>query len=609
MPNAPIDLDAAVAAQKLESKAAAATSPKPKYNGHAANGHAPHDDVHAANGADPATHHEDADSLFLRMDELKDETSLPPGDRRTIWLVEHAAAVDALTHLGVFATTYNRSMGWTADHGIALQGSDVVISFDRGHEKHSGTIASALHDRASRLKVVDWAACWPACPRGQGIAEWIEGGAGSAAKLFAFVDRLPAWAPPPFKSQFGAVPWCDLDKPRAPYEWLIKGFLPAHETTLVYGETQTGKSFMTKDLALSVARGIPWFGMKTRQCGVIYCAFEAGKGFPHRVNGYRLHHGLSIDDNIPFVCLTRRVNLFSDEEAIKGLKSEIAYWASTFSVPLGLLVFDTVSASSTGMKENLGEEFGTYIEHARSIGTAFNAAEILIHHKPKGGESPRGSGKLEGDLETTIDVKFDPSGEKDGHGRPVRMARVMKQREGESGKEVRFILGQIETGRDEDNSAVTTCIVLPMDGTVQSEQRRQGYTINPLEASFFKALLTALNKYGRLYPEVAEVPTDMRAVAYDEVKRIYVELNPWDVPADEKDNADEIRKKHFNMLKTRLHRCRTALSHPKANVIGANKDIMWWTGRSVKGFPETQPKVLSPKKAEPLPEDIGDLIG
>lgn len=421
----------------------------------------------------------------------------------------------------------------------------------------------------------------------------------------------PVWddyeAPPkptgPYKTRFGAISWGDLDKPRAPYEWLVKGVLPAKERTIVYGEPQSGKSFLALDMAMAVARGTPFFGNKVKQAGVVYCAFEGGKGFANRVNAYRYGHEVQ-DDEVPFVTLTHDADLFGSRESVEMLTAEILHWRQKFhdelNIDLGLIVFDTVSACTPGMDENSGNDMGRFLANGRHIATAADSALMFIHHVPKGGTTPRGSGKLTGDLEAAIHVQFDTRSGVDDEGRTMRIARVSKQREGKAGGEFRFVLKSVRVGQDADGDDVFSCMVLSPGGEPVSGAAR-GFSLSPSVDEAFGVFWRALKEYGADAPPSLQLPADVRVMRWSQWRDEWAKLDS---------SADDDPVARAERIKKRMQRAGTALL--KWGVIGRSNPWVWWTGKPVRGYKDTFPKK---KKVEPAvapeadPADPLNLIG
>jgi hypothetical protein len=528
--------------------------------------------------------------------QLLEELAQDPSERAVIWMPEGEKDVETLEGLGFVATTNSGgAKNWHADHAALFEGCDIIVPVDgdKPGRERGEMIAASLHAaRAKRVRVLELPAVEDehGMPKkGSDITDWTSNG-GTKDELFKIISKLAPWQTPDpvaYPSKFGAIPMARIWDEAEPYEWLIKGILPMRERVLIYGEPQSGKSFFALDLAMAVARGADLRGCKTRKAGVIYCAFEGGKGFRNRVKGYFLGHDLPRDPNVPFVILTRDADLFGSEDVVKDMIEEIKHWVTTMDVPLGLIVFDTISACTPGMNENAGEEIGRFLGHARQIGQETEATIMLVHHKPKQGDTPRGSGKLTGDLETTIEIGFPPDGAHDENDRPIRIMKIKKQRESEAGKEHRFVLRKIDVAKDSDGDGITTCICLPPGG-VERPKAAMGFALRAgNETILVRSLLDALSSHGIVPPDGYldargnPLPSGIRVVKISEVKKAYMAA---DIGHDD-DDAEGTKalarvNKAINRDGGRLR------SH---GVINWHIPFMWWTGKVIRDMKETHP--------------------
>lgn len=71
--------------------------------------------------------------------------------------------------------------------------------------------------------------------------------------------------------------------PQLDQSYLVKGWLARGAVSMLYGPSNTGKSFLALDIAYHVAKGVPWGGRRVRQGNVLYVAAEGGSGFNNRV--------------------------------------------------------------------------------------------------------------------------------------------------------------------------------------------------------------------------------------------------------------------------------------------------------------------------------------
>lgn len=368
---------------------------------------------------------------------------------------------------------------------------------------------------------------------------------------------------PPYVPKFGPIVWPDTFKPAQSYPWLVKGLIPDGEAVLKYGATQTGKSFSTQHLAFCVARGLPFFGHRVRRAGVIYCAFEGGKGFRRRQLAYAQEHGLTADSDIPMTVLTRRADLFSNDVDFDALCLEVDHYGSVLSQELGLIVLDTWSAATPGVDENAAKDVSKVRQRIMKIVDRFRCAVVVVHHKPASSDKPRGHTSLSADFETTIDVDWDGDA-RDDKGRRIRRAKLAKQREGEIDIEWRFVLAPVKLGVDEHGDEIVSCVVQDPEGGEQAAHGgKLSRPLSPDARVALSALRDAINDNGEAPISAMGLPRQILSVVRYEFWRRAVVGKLFE--PDEDVTSDKARK--------RISRIGTELLDRK--VIGRANPFVW----------------------------------
>src|SRR5438093_654687 len=99
-----------------------------------------------------------------------------------------------------------------------------------------------------------------------------------AAKDLVRIGRNVA-ATTPATDDLGLTPLNELlNEPAESHEWIVEGRLPAGGFGGIFGKPKGGKSTLARTLAVAVARGTPWLGMRTTPGPVIYLALEEKRG-------------------------------------------------------------------------------------------------------------------------------------------------------------------------------------------------------------------------------------------------------------------------------------------------------------------------------------------
>lgn len=227
--------------------------------------------------------------------------------------------------------------------------------------------------------------------------------------------------------------------------WIVKGILPQAGLGVVYGASGAGKSFVVLDMAMSIARGVPWRGKRVRQQRVAYVAAEGADGFRKRVAAYAQHHGVDLGE-VPMTVLNAAPNLMEKKDAVDVVKGVRQAGGA------GLIIVDTFAQTTPGANENAGEDVGKALAHCKRIHEATGAMVVLIHHAGK--DATRGARGWSG-LRAAADAEIEVVREGD-----ARALRLTKNKDGEDGLAWGFALEVVNLGADEDLDPITSCVVV-----------------------------------------------------------------------------------------------------------------------------------------------------
>lgn len=241
---------------------------------------------------------------------------------------------------------------------------------------------------------------------------------------------------------------------------IYKNLLYQNAITVIYGQSNVGKSFVVADIAGHIALGRDWGNFKYKvkeRIAVVYICAEAGKSFGKR--GKALRKRLAVDD-IPFYVIDAAPNFAKQKEDAKAIVEEIKRIEERDSVKVGLMVVDTLATTFEGGNENSSEDMGLYISNMKYIQRYADTGVLIVHHSGKDqAAGARGHSSLRAATDTEIEITSEKKGE-----RYHRLIQTKKQREGESGITIKFGLAVVELGRDDDGDPIDTChIVLEND--------------------------------------------------------------------------------------------------------------------------------------------------
>lgn len=509
-----------------------------------------------------------------------------------IYIVEGEKAADRLWDEGVPATTNARGAGkWLDELNQYFKGARVVVIPDndpqavnkstgepRFHpdgrpifvgQDHAAAVATALLPTAKDTRLLNL----PNLPLKGDVVEWFEDG-GSVERLYDLASKAQRFETAPFRSSFNAIPWTHMDDPAPEHEHLIKGILTRGEVAMVAGPSKSGKTFITLDLGMSVARCVEWMGRRVRHGGVIYQAGEGQKGIKKRIRAYRLRHGVPGDKPLPFVLMPARINLYRDDDQTNAFIAEAKHWATTFDVPLELIVIDTWATATSGANENDGKDVGAVLERGARISQATGACVLFVHHMNAEGSKIRGHSSILGNLENVLLVR-QVEGHRDDDHRQLRELVVDKNKDGEDGTKVKFVLASVVLGKDEDGDNITSCVVYPPNGedTIAGDDAGN-IPITARENVLLRALENAIGEYGLPPSEMSGLPRDLRVVDWRRVIAAYDRLTFEEVEANESEVA---RQKRLDARRKELKRLGETLLQKR--LIGRDAPLVWLTGR------------------------------
>lgn len=235
----------------------------------------------------------------------------------------------------------------------------------------------------------------------------------------------------------------------------VEGVISEGAMSVVYGESNCGKTFFMSDLALHIAAGMPWNGRAVEQGGVIYCALEGSHGISNRVAAFRQHHGLE-DATLPFAIIPVSINLLDPTADTAKLIEAVQEAAKKMAMPVKLVVLDTLSRALSGGNENAPDDMGALVNSIDKIRQVTGAHVCGIHHSGKdAAKGARGHSLLRAATDTEIEIsRADPQS--------PSVAVVKKQREMEIEGTWAFNLQTVELGLNRRSKPVTSCVVVPL---------------------------------------------------------------------------------------------------------------------------------------------------
>lgn len=242
---------------------------------------------------------------------------------------------------------------------------------------------------------------------------------------------------------------------------LVQGLLTVGSSSVVYGDSNSGKTFFVLDMCCAIARGTEWMGRKTEKGLVIYLATESPNSIKTRLQAYKRHHNCTVPN---FAIVQMPVNFYERNTDVTAICKLVEMAEAKYGQKARIIVGDTLARISAGANENSGEDMGPVMAKFDALGKTTGAHVLVIHHTGKDqAKGARGWSGIRAHIDTEIELT-----EKDG----IRSATITKQRE-LPGKmsQIHFELQVVKLGVTKWGDDATSCIVLPVDESdVQSSK-------------------------------------------------------------------------------------------------------------------------------------------
>ncbi len=245
---------------------------------------------------------------------------------------------------------------------------------------------------------------------------------------------------------------------------LIEGILTSGDGSIMYGDSNSGKTSIVIDMACSLARGVPWMGRETDKGGVLYLAAESPKSVRRRLQAYQKYHDVKVPN---FAIVKNPINLFADDADANKIIEVIKILEKERNIKIKWVIGDTLSRIISGGNENAGADMGKVIERFDKIRNEGNTHFTLIHHCGKNAANgARGWSGFRAAVDTEIEITESDK---------IHCAEITKQRDLDTkGIRIGFELKQVHLGLTKFKKEATCCIVLSSNPPEKINHKKTG---------------------------------------------------------------------------------------------------------------------------------------
>ncbi len=263
-------------------------------------------------------------------------------------------------------------------------------------------------------------------------------------------------------------------------EWLLKGVLPAQGVGFLCGPRKSRKSFYAISLAAAIASGSAFCCREPSPRGVLYVAAEGGNGVRKRIKALRMVHGITCAQ-LELIAQAPNLRSEVDVQDLEATLRDAARDMERNGHPLGLVVIDTLAASTHGGDENSSSDMGGVMSVLQEMADQLRVMLLVVAHTGK--DESRGirgwSGQYAG-----ADVVLTVVRDKEDSSRSI--VTVDKLKDAEDGAKFAFRLQTAVLGIDEDGEPVTSAVCQFEDAPASRSRRR--HTLTPNERQVLGAL-------------------------------------------------------------------------------------------------------------------------
>jgi len=297
----------------------------------------------------------------------------------------------------------------------------------------------------------------------------------------------------------GLIPytWAYDITPRIDANDFVEGLLGQGQFSVVYGESNCGKTFYMTDIAFHVAMGKKWRDRRVDQGGVVYVALEGSYGLSNRIAAFMQEYKEE-SRGMPFAVITTQINFLDPDRNLGNFIETVKHIAAEVG-NVRLVVVDTLARAISGGDENSGQDMGLLVHHADQIRAATGAHVCFVHHSGKNKAlGARGHSSLRAAVDTELEVSRD-------EGADFSTVKVVKQRDMEIGEDMYFGLKQVTVGVNRYNEEVKSCVVTVIEEPTQSTSKDARLT--DMQQFVYDCILNALVVSGtdRSIPDMGRV--------------------------------------------------------------------------------------------------------
>ena len=411
------------------------------------------------------------------------------------------------------SATVKRLTGWSVEDARELL---TYINPDIGYDEwiavgmaiQSEGLPFSLWDqwsaRGSKYQAHTMAAHWKSFKPGKGVSfgtvvKMAQDGGWGRKTEFQPIRKLPSVQmietadidgeiKEPINAALIPYKWAYDVKPSIDANDFVEGLLGEGQFSVIYGESNCGKTFFMTDLAFHVAMGKKWRNSRVTQGGVVYVALEGSYGLSNRIAAFMQEYPEDAR-GMPLAVITTQINFLDPNGNLGNFIETVSHIAKEVG-NVKLIVIDTLARAISGGDENSGQDMGLLVHHADMIRQATGAHVSFVHHS---GKNKALGARGHSSLRAAVDTELEVSREDDA---PYSTVKIVKQRDMEIGEDMYFGLKSVCIGVNRYNEEVKSCVVTVVDEPDMINRERD-VVLTSSQKFAYDAICNALLEVGR----------------------------------------------------------------------------------------------------------------
>jgi len=183
-------------------------------------------------------------------------------------------------------------------------------------------------------------------------------------------------------------------------DYIVDGLIENDSLVEVFGNSGSGKSFFSLDIAACVATGRLFHGREVKRGAVIYVAGEGYNGLRRRLTAWEKHCQTSLEGAPLFISKASAQLL--DTASAAAVTTAVDEIAAREGRP-AMIIIDTLARNFGPGDENATRDMSAFVAAVDQLKGRYSCSALLIHHT---GHSDKDRGRGSAALKAALDAEF-----------------------------------------------------------------------------------------------------------------------------------------------------------------------------------------------------------